>query len=131
MKIDKHRLAADVLLIGSALSFALSVGIVAWFIFAPRPAHAHQSPTGWEYPSDCCTPDGMECDPVPDGAVQHFEKYVIVTLNPGDHKHIKKPMVFKKFRQGGKVRYSGDHLTHACVSTSGKYLWCVFYPVYG
>jgi len=125
-----HDWIASVLAIAGALLLGFSIGMGAWFV-SVKAGLAHESPTGWEYPSDCCTPDGMECDPIPDSAVQHFEDYVIVTLNPGDHKHIKKTISFKKFRKGGKVRYSGDHLTHACVSTSGKYLWCVFYPAWG
>jgi hypothetical protein len=76
-----------------ALALALFIGGISW-------AAAHEAPSGWTYPQDCCA--GQHCRPVecgtiidqPDGSVNwlglHFSR--------------------------DKVRISGDASCHVCIS---------------
>lgn len=109
---------------------------------APSQAAAHSSPSGWKYPSDCCTPDGEECDPIPADAVTEImynnSPHYKVVLGPKDHKNVSREntvLYIPKY----KAKPSGDGLHHACIGPEdpknninpGPYLYCIIIPLFG
>ena len=116
-------------LAGAVLLLCLLVCSAVMGVMAARVAHGHEAPSGWQYPSDCCDPDGQECDPIPEHAVQSVKGGYLVTLRPGDHKYVTREVRFMV--AANKVRASGDGGIHACISPTQCCLWCLILPLVG
>jgi hypothetical protein len=72
-----------------------------------RPAHTHEAPSGWSYPSDCCS--NQDCRPVPCDAVKENPKGFVWD-----------GILFEL----EKVKDSGDKQCHACFTA--RYGRCLF-----
>ena len=50
----------------------LAVAVALWAVLLSlafgRPAHGHSAPSGWEYPTDCCS--GRDCFPIPEAELE-------------------------------------------------------------
>jgi len=122
-------------------TFIIAVGVIilgaaAIFIYvvqSGRPAYAHMAPSGWVYPSWCCSaargvPGRMtgDCAPIPHEAVQIMETGFQITLKPGDHPLVTKVNVY--FIAFDKVRQSQDNDYHVCLYPTEASLRCLFIP---
>lgn len=67
----------------------------------------HESPSGWPYPSDCCSKDGKECHPINASSV---------VREATGYRY--RGLLFE-FRNDGRLRISGDDGWHACESFEG------------
>jgi hypothetical protein len=83
--------------------FVVPVAICFWLLFNPS-ARAHDAPSGWPYPKDCCSQDGRECSRVSCLAISEDRN--------GWHYN---GMVFTK----QMLRPSGDTDCHVCYGNSG------------
>ena len=100
----------------TALAATAVAAALMWLAF-PKPAGAHDAPTGWSYPFACCS--GYDCREVDDAAVQERpEGYVIVATGE----------VIAMIST--KVRHSPDGRFHWC-SVGGRpdgQTICLFVP---
>jgi len=48
---------------------------------------AHQAPSGWAYPTECCS--GIDCAEIPASAVKETQRGYQVTLRAGQHQMVK------------------------------------------
>lgn len=55
-------------LLAALVVFIALVLAIAAFVFFTTKAHAHDAPTGWTYPTSCCS--GIDCREVADKAVE-------------------------------------------------------------
>ena len=79
---------------------------------------AHNAPSGWPYPSDCCSPNGKEC---------HRIDKASVTREATGYRYRGYLFEFKR------VRISGDSDWHACESFEGGVVLvhCLIVPIEG
>lgn len=50
-----------------ALAMFVAALVIAWFLIAATGARAHEAPTGWAYPTTCCTK--LDCREVAESAI--------------------------------------------------------------
>ncbi len=99
---------------------------IALLAFA-GPAMAHQAPSGWEYPLECCSQ--RDCAKVDASAVKERRGGWHVTVAPGSH-----PMVpadgppVLAFIAIADARPSPDGDWHICLHPSDKRVLCFFAP---
>lgn len=74
-------------------------------------SRAHTAPSGMVYDPYCC--NGNDCRPAPEGAVRGVKGGWAVTLNPGDHPMITKPL--RAFMAHADTKPSEDGAFHICV----------------
>lgn len=79
------------------------------------PAVAHQAPSGWAYPLDCC--GDHDCEPVAANNVGESERGFVIGTS-GE-------FVFRR-----DARLSGDGGYHVCRKPDGS-IRCFFYPPRG
>lgn len=92
-------------------------------------ASAHTAPGGWEYDKECCST--TDCSQVPDATIHEIHGGYEIVLNPGDHPMLKvgHPTLRMFIPHGDpRIRVSGDEHKHACVSSSGAYVFCIYVP---
>lgn len=101
--------------------------IAAVLLAGAMPAHAHQAPSGWDYPFYCCL--DSDCSPIETEAVQEVTGGFVVTIAPGKH-----PMWSSERKQPlrleipqDKAKQSPDGRWHLCIDDSGELL-CFFAP---
>jgi hypothetical protein len=82
---------------------------------------AHQAPTGWAYPFECCA--GIDCAEIPANAVKETPDGYRVTLSPGEHPMVKAP--FAAVVPYASARSAPDGAYHICLSAQLKVL-CFF-----
>lgn len=107
--------------------FVLLVALAMNLIINAR-ARAHQAPSGWEYPKECC--DGMDCAPVPFRVQPTFrDGGVEFRLKPGDH-----PMITTQehviFWKTEALLRSPDDEWHICLRENDDHVevYCVYQP---
>lgn len=84
--------------------FYLAIAILAALIvfFGHRRARAHDAPSGWAYPQDCCS--NTDCHPVSCDALREVDGGI----------------QFLRFKfSGSMVRRSGDGFCHVCIGHYG------------
>lgn len=96
------------------------------FVLMASEAGAHEAPSLWMYPANCCS--GRDCSRVPMAQVSDGPEGYRVVLKPGDH---------NMAPNGGTylipyplAKASGDHEFHICILPSGTVI-CFFYPPRG
>ena len=101
------------------LVFLAVLALTGFMMVVLGTARAHQSPTGWNYPLRCCwspnaAPSGRpgDCDEIPTEAVKAGEGGYHVTLVPGDHPMVKKPLSFVVPYDDAETSFDG--LYHIC-----------------
>lgn len=98
----------------SDVGYWLVVGLVilgAFLVFMAKAARAHDAPSGWSYPVDCCS--GHDCDLIAASRVQSIGGGYLID---GAH-----------YVPAGQVRRSPDGEFHACFPTKDK-LRCFWAP---
>lgn len=101
------------------------MGILGALIFAyatMADADAHQAPTGWAYPFECCS--NKDCGEIPASAVVEGPNGFVVTILPGQHDMVKDAPV-QYLIPYGTEKPSPDGLTHICLNPALKML-CFF-----
>ena len=102
---------------------------LAFVLAYAEPAPAHQAPSGWSYPWECCS--GMDCAPVEADAVQTTPQGYFVTIMPGTHPQWPasqtRPITF--LIPYAKGRASPDGHYHICFRPDGTLL--CFYATVG
>ena len=88
---------------------------------APLTVNAHQAPSGWSYPVQCCS--GIDCGEIPTSAVKETPDGYRVTLKPGDHVMIQAP--FDTVVPYAKAKAAPDGAYHICLSPALQVL-CFF-----
>jgi hypothetical protein len=104
---------AGVVLAGlAAITLAgVALGLLA---FLATLSFAHEAPSGWSYPVDCCS--GFDCARIPDPAARQVSGGWEFRLSPGDHQFVTEatgPVVI--FFPAATVKPSPDGATHACM----------------
>lgn len=94
-------------------------------VLAAVPAAAHDAPSGWPYPGECC--DGQDCAPIPYERVRSTPHGYELTLKPGDHPLITEAMTI--FVPRDRAEPSGDRSYHLCYKYSYPFFWCFFVPM--
>jgi hypothetical protein len=106
------------------LSLALLLALACYavmltIVIATKPAKAHEAVSGMSYPARCCwspqaAPAGRpgDCDEIPDHAVTAVQGGYAVTLAPGDHPMVKKPLSL--IVPYDKVEHAEDGKFHIC-----------------
>jgi len=88
---------------------------------------AHQAPTGWDYPFECCSE--ADCAPIDASAVREIRTGFVVTIAPGRHPmwptERREPLVLEIPHQN--TRQSPDGFWHLCINDAGELL-CFFAP---
>ncbi len=102
-------------------------------LFAPgltAPARAHQAPSGWTYPVECCS-DTQDCQTISGSDVTSDEDGYIVTLAPGEHRHAPEGGTF--YMLDNQIKPSGDDNFHVCIHeyTNGPGAICLYIPQQG
>lgn len=107
-----------------------SLAMVLFLAAGAMPAHAHEAPSGWDYPFYCCL--DSDCAPIDAGAVREGGGGFIVTIAPGQH-----PMWSRERHAPltldipyDKAKPSPDGHWHLCIDDAGDLL-CFFAPVGG
>lgn len=100
------------------IAFLIGVGLAMW----TYPAFAHQAPTGWAYPFECCS--NKDCGEIPASAVVEGPNGFVVTILPGQHDMVKDAPV-QYLIPYGTEKPSPDGLTHICLNPALKML-CFF-----
>lgn len=96
-----------------------TIAVIIGLFFYVTDAKAHSAPTGWIYPSECCS--GRDCAEIPTSAVKEGPNGYQVTLLPGQHPMIKAaPHSF--LVPYGTEKVSPDGLYHACLSPTLRLL---------
>src|SRR5262245_17379500 len=90
-------------------------------LLAPLTVHAHQAPSGWSYPVQCCSV--IDCAEIPTSAVKETRGGYRVTLKPGDHVMVDAP--FETVVPYAKAKAAPDGAYHICLSPTLKVL-CFF-----
>lgn len=90
--------------------------IIAALTLLSWPVSAHQAPSGWMYPPDCC--GGKDCAQTED---------VEIT---GAGYHIKGTHLLVGFHDP-RIRPSPDSHFHACMPPSKSTVYCLFVPTMG
>lgn len=102
-----------------AAAFILYImAILVAVLFLPAFARAHDAPSGWAYPIECCS--GMDCAPVDQMTIMPDRSWMVTTK----HGQARVPPEMSR-------RDSKDNKTHACIRRSwdGEYkVICVFVP---
>lgn len=90
-------------------------------------ARAHQAPSRWDYPFECCSE--ADCAQIDVDAIRESKAGFVVTIMPGRH-----PMWPTERRQPAvleipyqKARLSPDGFFHLCMNDAGELL-CFFVP---
>jgi hypothetical protein len=102
----------------TALAVAGAAALIAAMAAKGR---AHQAPSGWAYPIECCA--GIDCAEVPAGAVKETPQGYRVTLSPGEHPMVKAP--FAAVVPYASTRPAPDGAYHICLNPQLKVL-CFF-----
>ncbi|MGY6248815.1 hypothetical protein ACXIUS_14810 [Bosea thiooxidans] len=104
-----------------------SLAMVLFLAAGAMPVHAHEAPSGWDYPFYCCL--DSDCAPIEAEAVREGHGGFIVTIAPGKH-----PMWSSERRQPlilevpyDKAKQSPDGRWHICIDDTGDLL-CFFAP---
>lgn len=100
-------------LAASALSFLA----LSWALILATGARAHEAHSAqWTYPTFCCwgPSEGRrgDCDMIPDHAVRERPDGYHVTLEPGEHPMVKKPLSVVVPYQRARVAPDGAY--HVC-----------------
>jgi hypothetical protein len=72
---------------------------------------AHQAPSGWTYPIECCA--GIDCAEIPAAAVKESPEGYQVTLSAGEHPMVKGP--FAAVVPYAAARSAPDGAYHICL----------------
>lgn len=112
---------------------ALAGTAVCAILFAAAglgPASAHQAPSGWTYPRECCS-DTQDCQTIRASDVSEDKDGYIVTLKPGEHRHAPDGGTF--YMLDNQVKPSGDDEYHVCIHeyTNGPGAICLYIPPQG
>jgi len=102
----------------TALALAGAAALVAAMIGQGR---AHDAPSGWAYPIECCS--GIDCDEIAASSVKETPEGYAVTLLPGQHQMVKSP--FSTVVPYASARPAPDGAYHICLSPALKVL-CFF-----
>lgn len=106
-------------------TFAIAFSTLA-LILAQR-ARAHEAPSGWAYPYECCS--NQDCASVPADAVKERRGGWHVTVVPGTHPQVPAGapavMVFVPVHE---ARPSPDGEWHICLHPTDKRTLCFFAP---
>ncbi|CAN7716681.1 hypothetical protein [Bosea sp. LjRoot237] len=104
-----------------------AINIAIMLAASAMQAHAHQAPSGWDYPFECCS--GADCARIDAGAVREVSSGFVVTIAPGRH-----PMWPTERRDQlildiphQKARRSPDGFWHLCINDAGEFL-CFYAP---
>lgn len=96
---------------------ALAFGLIVW----PGPLRAHEAPSGWAYPAQCCS--NRDCTEVPASRVTEGPEGYRVVLVPGDHAFVKAQVSF--LIPYDQAKPSPDGVYHICINEAMKML-CFF-----
>ena len=113
--------------------------VATFFVLWMQDASPHSSPWGMKYPSDCCSSDGLECEPVHHSTIMETPYGYRIILAPGQHKNVKTQLAKKVFDYNSKnVKNSSDGHYHACVGSEyfnileqqykAANVWCIIVP---
>lgn len=89
--------------------------MVAAFLFVLHGVSAHQAPSGWQYPLECCS--DHDCAPIADADIPR-------PLDGGDWLLTTGEVVLRS-----KVKWSPDGHYHLC--RMGEVIFCLFVPPQG
>jgi len=95
--------------------------LAAMVAVSAAPVAAHE----WYDPS-CCS--GQDCAPVEASAIKAEDGNWHVSLDPGSHPLVTKPMSWVVPFDAPKVRESQDDKFHACVGVRSGILFCLYVP---
>lgn len=93
----------------------------AFSTLAGGQGRAHQAPSGWTYPFECCA--GIDCAEIAASAVRETPDGYAVTLKPGEHPMVRAP--FAAVVPYAAARAAPDGAYHICLSATLKVL-CFF-----
>jgi hypothetical protein len=99
----------------AAIAFIIVAGII-W-----SEARAHEAPSGWSYPVQCCS--NRDCAEIPASRVKESPQGYRVTLVPGDHDFVKAQTSWLIPYE--KTKPSPDGVYHICISPTMTML-CFF-----
>lgn len=110
---------------------SLRNAIAAFSLLAAASAHAHDAPSGWNYPAVCCQgvngPGGHgDCQKIDSKTVKPVSGGYQVTIGPGDHMLATREHVF--FIPYEDVKESGDGDYHLCLWPTEDTARCFFSP---
>lgn len=93
-------------------------------------AYAHQAQSGWTYPVECCS-DTQDCQAISGRDVSMDDQGYIVTLKPGEHRHVPEGGTF--YMLDSQIKQSRDDNFHVCIHeyTNGPGAICLFIPTQG
>lgn len=91
--------------------------ILAALILCAMPAYAHEAPSGWSYPAECCS--DRDCAPLAESETPKPLDGGAWLLSTGE------------VVQKSKVKFSPDGLYHLCRGVSGGMIFCLFVPPQG
>jgi hypothetical protein len=77
----------------------------------------HEAPSGWQYPSDCCS--GRDCREVPCEQITRLNTV---------YRYRTSASIYLDFPEN-KHRYSGDGRCHVCILGSQRSPTCIFTPI--
>lgn len=98
---------------------------IAALLALATPALAHEAPTGWTYPSNCCS--GTDCDRIPSRTVKTLQDGYHVSLKMGDHHFATRPLQFTVPYGDRRLRNSPDGDYHLCMNSAFTIL-CFYVP---
>lgn len=99
---------------------AIGLAFAIW-LASSGAARAHEAPSGWVYPLQCCS--NRDCTEIPASRVKEAPDGYHVTLVPGDHDFIKAQTSFLVPYQSAKSAPDGAY--HICISPDLRVL-CFF-----
>lgn len=101
------------LLLAGTLATAALLGVGMWLLTTAI-AGAHEAPSGWRYPYNCCHDN--DCAQIPDAAVERTATHYVVRLTPADHPMLTRSMSWHVMATSDQLRDSEDGHYHACIS---------------
>lgn len=104
-----------------------AVGGVVLALWLIAGASAHQSPSGWQYPVECCSNE--DCQAIPHHAVEITPTGYRVTLRPGEHAMSPAGGQWDLARDVAKPSPDGQY--HICILPRSQWVMCFFAPLMG
>lgn len=102
----------------------LAAASAAALLLLGVPAVAHEAPSGWQYPIECCS--SSDCSQVEDENIEEVPGGFQLNLPPGSHPMVKNRTVTLFVPHDDyRIRKSGDWRKHACVGPTGR-VYCLF-----
>jgi len=127
-----HLLTLGLVYIAIVLAALACVAVV---FFVASDAHAHQAPSGWSYPGECCST--TDCNELPRSAVHEGPSFITIRVTPDQHDMVREPQMWKVRYGDSRIRPSPDGEYHVCIAPVWRFdehddrLLCLFVPPRG